>query len=207
MRTAMLFDAATLAGLADGTITLAFRRWERARVKPGGRQHTAVGVVAFDAVDQVEPARISAAEARAAGYRDRPTLLEALDRRGEGPTWRIRLHLHGPDPRVALRDRADLDDAELGRLRARLSSLDAASTHGPWTIAVLELLAERPATRAAELAAAQGRETQPFKRDVRKLKNLGLTESLEIGYRLSPRGRAVLERLKPSRPAPPGPSG
>jgi ribosomal protein S19E (S16A) len=29
---------------------------------------------------------------------------------------------------------------------------------------------------------------------VRKLKELGLTESLEVGYRLSPRGRALLDR-------------
>jgi hypothetical protein len=28
-----------------------------------------------------------------------------------------------------------------------------------------------------------------------QLKELGLTESLEVGYRLSPRGRVVLERL------------
>ena len=41
-----------------------------------------------------------------------------------------------------------------------------------------------------------GREKPPFKRDVRKLKELGLTESLERGYRLSPRGRAVLERME-----------
>jgi ribosomal protein S19E (S16A) len=34
-----------------------------------------------------------------------------------------------------------------------------------------------------------------FKRRVRQLKELGLTESLEVGYRLSPRGRAVLEHL------------
>ena len=34
------------------------------------------------------------------------------------------------------------------------------------------------------------REIAPFKADVRKLKELGLTESLRIGYRLSPRGRA-----------------
>jgi hypothetical protein len=44
--------------------------------------------------------------------------------------------------------------------------------------------------RAPDLAARMGRETLPFKRDVRKLKELGLTESLEVGYRLSPRGRA-----------------
>ena len=46
--------------------------------------------------------------------------------------------------------------------------------------------------RAADLAAALGREKLPFKADVRKLKALGLTESLERGYRLSPRGRAWL---------------
>lgn len=52
--------------------------------------------------------------------------------------------------------------------------------------------AAQPATRAADLAAGFGRETAPFKLDVRKLKHLGLTESLEVGYRLSPRGEAHL---------------
>ncbi len=37
-------------------------------------------------------------------------------------------------------------------------------------------------------------ETAWFKTNVRKLKALGLTESLEVGYRLSPRGRAFLEK-------------
>jgi hypothetical protein len=50
-------------------------------------------------------------------------------------------------------------------------------------------------TAAGELATRVGREMLPFKADVRKLKELGLTESLEVGYRLSPRGRAVLTRL------------
>jgi hypothetical protein len=39
----------------------------------------------------------------------------------------------------------------------------------------------------------------PFKRRVRQLKELGLTESLEVGYRLSPRGRTVLARLVGNR--------
>ncbi len=56
----------------------------------------------------------------------------------------------------------------------------------------LRLIAERPAVRAADLAAAVGREKAPFKLDVRKLKNLGLTLSLDVGYRLSPRGEAYL---------------
>jgi hypothetical protein len=37
-------------------------------------------------------------------------------------------------------------------------------------------------------------ERLPFKANVRKLKALGLTESLDIGYRLSPRGEALLAR-------------
>ena len=58
-----------------------------------------------------------------------------------------------------------------------------------------ELISDQPEIRAADLAAGLGRERVPFKRDVRKLKELGLTESLESGYRLSPRGRALLGRL------------
>jgi hypothetical protein len=67
------------------------------------------------------------------------------------------------------------------------------SAAGPWTRTVLELIQSAPGTRAADLAKRLGRETLPFKRDVRKLKELGLTESLEVGYRLSPRGAALLE--------------
>ena len=57
------------------------------------------------------------------------------------------------------------------------------------------LIAERPFVRAPDLAAAMGRETLPFKEDLRKLKALGLTISHSPGYELSPRGRAQLERL------------
>ena len=78
---------------------------------------------------------------------------------------------------------------------ARLERLDRASSHGPWTMATLHLIRRRPHTRAPDLAAELGRERDPFKIDVRKLKNLGLTESLQVGYRISPRGRAVLATL------------
>ncbi|HET9558634.1 MAG TPA: hypothetical protein VFS70_15950, partial [Actinomycetota bacterium] len=80
-------------------------------------------------------------------------------------------------------------------LVARLARLDRASSHGPWTRATLELIASHPERRAGDLAAMVGREIQPFKTDVRKLKALGLTESLEVGYRLSPRGQALLAQL------------
>src|SRR5262249_50819577 len=109
------------------------------------------------------------------------------------PTYRVRFHAaDGADPRAELAADAALDAAEVEGIRARLARLDRASSHGAWTVDVLRTIAARPATRAADLAASCGRETQPFKLDVRKLKNLGLTLSLEVGYRLSPRGEAYL---------------
>ena len=60
---------------------------------------------------------------------------------------------------------------------------------------MLRLIAANPARRAPDLAELRGLETVVFKRDVRKLKELGLTESLDIGYRISPRGQALLVPL------------
>ena len=45
------------------------------------------------------------------------------------------------------------------------------------------------------LARQVGYERAVFKVKVRALKEMGLTESLEVGYRLSPRGHAVLRAL------------
>jgi hypothetical protein len=58
---------------------------------------------------------------------------------------------------------------------------------------VLRLIAANPGRRAPDLARRRGLDTRPFKIDVRTLKALGLTESLAVGYRLSPRGRAYLK--------------
>ncbi|MGH2813602.1 MAG: hypothetical protein ACRDLC_00450, partial [Actinomycetota bacterium] len=104
--------------------------------------------------------------------------------------------------REALRQADDLPEAEVAGLLARLGRLDRAARDGPWTHLTLRLIGDRPGVRAAELAAAAGRERHPFKTDVRKLKELGLTESLEVGYRLSARGRALLTRLGPPAPSP-----
>ena len=190
----MLFPPATLQGIADGTVTVAFRRWDRRRVRPGGRQRTPVGVIAFDTVEAVERTEINAVDARAAGFADLAELLGFVDRRASGTIYRIQLRVAGSDPRVALRE--SLPDApELREIERRLARLDRASRHGPWTRAVLRAIRDEPEVRAADLAAQFGREKLPFKLDVRKLKELGLTESLPRGYRLSPRGRAALEWL------------
>ena len=186
----MLFRQDVLRRIAEGDVTLAFRRWRRPTVKAGGTLRTRVGVLAIDSVEPVDEDQVTDAEARRAGAADREALLAGL--RAEGRLYRVELRLAGPDPRIALRERSEISAEERAEIDARLARLDAASRHGPWTAAVLEQIAERPATRAPDLAASFGRETAPFKADVRKLKELGLTESLLVGYRLSPRGRAYL---------------
>jgi hypothetical protein len=194
----VLFQRRFLDGIAAGRVTLAFRRWPRPRVRAGSRVRTAVGVVAIEAVERASARALTAADARRAGYASPAELRSELARFGRGTLWRIRVGFAGADPRVALRRRAALSATELDAVRARLDRLDRASPRGPWTRALLALIARRPGVRAADLAASVGRDTLPFKVDVRKLKELGLTESLDVGYRLSPRGRAALRRLSRS---------
>jgi hypothetical protein len=150
------------------------------------------------ALDRVDGCAITDAEARAAGEADREAVLARLRRREPDPLYRIVLRYAGADPRVALRE--DVAPEELAALAARLDAIDARSSRGPWTWTVLELIERRPATLAADLAAQLGRERRAFKADVRRLKELGLTESLERGYRLSPRGRALLGFNAAARP-------
>jgi hypothetical protein len=195
----VLFRRPSLDGIRAGEITLAFRRWDRPRARAGGRQRTVVGELAIDSVEPVERSAITAEDAARAGHSSLDELLGELDKRGTNPIWRIELHGAGEDPRRALREEANLSAADLAALQARLERFDAASRHGPWTRATLELIEALPETRAEDIAASIGREKLPFKRDVRKLKELGLTESLLVGYRLSPRGRVVLESLRAKR--------
>ncbi|MEQ8859409.1 MAG: hypothetical protein RIC56_12250 [Pseudomonadales bacterium] len=189
----MLIRRGDLERIVAGEVTLAFRRWRRATVKSGGTLTTALGVLAIDGVRPVDEQRISGADARRAGYPDRQALEQAL-RRGSGDVYRIELHPAGADPRLALRNKRP-DAAQLAELVARLERLDRASRTGPWTTRTLQLIAAGEAVRAADLAADLGQPKDAFKRNVRKLKNLGLTESLDVGYRLAPRGRALLGHL------------
>jgi acyl dehydratase len=187
----MLIRADVLELVRTGQVSLAFRRWRKPTVRAGGTLRTMVGVLAVDAVDRVTLKEITAADARLAGYPSLVALKSWLSSR-EGDIYRVSLRFAGEDPRIALRS-AEPSPAEVEEIQAKLRRMDERSTHGPWTLTVLRLIAENPGVRAPDLAASLGRETLPFKADVRKLKELGLTESLQVGYRLSPRGQAVVK--------------
>ena len=205
----MLFRLAILDGIRRGAVTVAFRRWKKPAVKVGGRLRTRAGVIEFTSVRPASARSITDADAKKAGYASADALRTEMarwarrapakpgDRRGtagaDGRLYRVTFKRVGEDPRVLLR-RKPLSPADRAAIDARLARLDAASSHGLWTLATLRAIAKYPGRRAPDLAASFGRETLPFKLDVRKLKELGLTESLAVGYRLSPRGRAYLKK-------------
>jgi hypothetical protein len=189
----VLWEARFWPLIADGSVTVTFRRWKRPQAVEGRRYRTPGGIVEVDRVTTVEPETISAGDARRAGYES--TAAVVADLRGDPslPVTRVAFHLvDEPDPRAELAASAELTSDEVVDIDRRLDRLDARSSHGAWTRVTLDAIAARPGTRAADLAASFRRETAPFKIDVRKLKNLGLTISLETGYRLSPRGAAYL---------------
>ena len=190
----MLIRQETLKRIAAGEVDTLFRRQKRATVKAGGTLRTQIGMLAIDTVERIEPEEVTEEDARRAGM-TRDEILKMLAAKVDGDCYRVRVHVAGEDPRIALREDAALDDEAVELLRARLDRLDRASPHGPWTRPVLRLIDERPFVRAPDLAASMGRDTHSFKEDVRKLKALGLTISHSPGYELSPRGHALLERL------------
>jgi len=190
----MLFKAAVLERIGRGEVTLAFRRWTKPTVKAGGTLRTAAGVLAIDSVEPVELAALSEADIRAAGYASR----EALegDLRPAGDLYRIAFHVAGEDPRENLRENDTLDADDMAALKARLERLDRDQ---PWTGSVLSMIAEKDGRTAAEMAERLGVEKLALKRKIRQLKELGLTESLVVGYRLSPRGHAFVKGVVKDR--------
>ncbi|MEM7454400.1 MAG: ASCH domain-containing protein [Planctomycetota bacterium] len=191
----MLINRRFLDGIKNGTVTLQFRKWKRPTVKTGGTLRTRIGVLAIDSVDQIEESSILQGDARRAGFDSREELMDSICKFREGNLYRIELSYSGEDPRISLRNKKELTPDEFESVRSRLVSMDQRSSIGPWTRKAMKLIGTWPARRAPELAELFGVDTKRFKTNVRKLKELGLTESLAVGYRLSPRGKTVCRKL------------
>ena len=190
----MLIKDEVVEKIRTGEITVLFRRWSRPGAKAGGPQMTQGGVVGVDSVEIVDEDGITDEDARKAGYSDRADLIEHLNYR-EDPIYRIGVRWVGEDPRIALRSSDDLNDDELVEIIIKLDKMDRTSKRGAWTRSYLEVIQSMPATYSGLLANYLGLSQAEFKPWVRKLKALGLTESLDVGYRLSPRGEKVLMAL------------
>ncbi len=194
----MLFDMRFREGIRSGEVTVTFRAWKRRMARPGAT-HRLFGdtLICVTAVDLVSLADVDDGDATRAGFTDRDALLAYL-RTGPGGD----LHDSAEVYRVAFTFAGDIEDApavvtegDVERALAKLAEMDRRSNHGPWTREALELVATMPATLAARLAAKAGCAVPKFKADVRRLKYMGLTRSLAVGYELTELGGRVRERL------------
>jgi DNA-binding MarR family transcriptional regulator len=198
----MLFKSRVLDGVKAGRITLAFRCWTKPTVRAGSTLRTPIGVLAIEGVEAIGPDDISGEDARRAGFDTREALLADLRKGRNGTLYRISFRVAGPDLRESLRQNDRLDADELASLLVQLAALDKNSRSGPWTGEALRLIGERDGKSAGEVAARLGIEKPNVKRKIRQLKELGLTESLQSGYRLSERGR-FLEQHRRGAASPP----
>jgi hypothetical protein len=200
----LLFQKRFHAGLVDGSITRTFRLWDKPHVKPLGRYRVhPIGVVEVVSVLRRPLRELTDRDAKAGGFVSREELLSYMAPVAKAPltedtlVFDVTLRHGGDGDRIplALEDALTKEDVEA--ITQRLAKLDRDT---PWTLEVLKLIERRPRVAASKLAASLGRETEPFKVDVRKLKKLGLTQSYEVGYEVSPRGQAWL-RARGSRRA------
>lgn len=200
----MQFEKRFKPGIRAGRITQSFRAWKRPQVKTGGRYRVhPVGMIQVDAIEHCRREAISSEDASKAGFESPEELFDYLDQKSDRksdrksdasqPLYRVVFHYAGAgeDERP---DTSPVDAADLDALRSRLMRMDRLSSRGDWTRQTLDLIEALPATRAADLASRVRLDTQVFKTNVRKLKKLGLTLSLETGYELSARGRQLLRK-------------
>lgn len=192
----MLIKEHHLNGMRTGKITLAFRKWNRPTVKAGGTLLTKAGMLAIDAVDVVSERSITEAEAILSGFPSKAALLTELAKRPGNQLYRIRLHYAGEDPRIALRENSEVTGAEAAIILKKLQQMDARSIYGPWTKKVLSHIARHSGMKAGDMGVDLNMDKEWLKINIRKLKTLGLTESLHPGYRLSPRGEVLLAAFK-----------
>ncbi|HLL24990.1 MAG TPA: ASCH domain-containing protein, partial [Kofleriaceae bacterium] len=197
----LLFKKPFWEGLQSGSITVTFRRWQKPHVKPRGRYRChPIGVLEVDTIELVRVAAITAADAPRAGFPSRDALVAYLAELGplddDTEVYRVELHHGGDGDRVELALADELDTDDVATITAKLARMDK---DGAWTAKTLAMIGKHPRVAASKLAAKLGRETLPFKTDVRKLKKLGLTQSFEVGYEISPRGRAYLAATKKRR--------
>jgi len=190
----MLFSRDAVLGLADGSITLTFRTWTKPQAKVSGRYRTYGLLLEVLAMTRVDPRTINDTDARRAGSNTAEELRKKLGTFGAGGrVWRIEFRCLGPDDRIARRNDAALDPEKLAKLKTRLTRMDRS---GEWTRKTMRLIASHPGVVSTTLAKRMKMERPEFKIKVRKLKELGLTESLEVGYQLSPLGKALLRAIQ-----------
>jgi hypothetical protein len=198
-RRMLMFRREDRERVARGEITVTFRLWKRAKVSAGKRYRTPIGTLEIEDVRVIPAGAIARRDVRPSGCRDIAAIRELAGEHTHAVVtpdtllYRVQFRFVGGEPEQDV-PRAP-DDVDV---RERLARLDAKSTRGPWTLAVLRMIDAAPHVPARVLAAELDWERLDFKAHVRRLRRLGLTISHEIGYELSPAGNRYLASVESS---------
>jgi hypothetical protein len=191
----MLFKTRFHEGIRSGKIRCTVRIWQRPHVKVGGRYALGGGAIVVDKIYETQLDDITPALARRCGFESLVDLLKVA-KHGQGErVFIIDFHYDGKGGARPKAPTGVVSAEGIAELIGRLEAMDRRSRSGPWTQSTLRAIEARPGVLAAKLARALGRPRDEFKRDVRKLKVLGLTVSLEIGYRLTPTGESLVAAI------------
>ena len=134
---------------------------------------------------------LSIEDAVRSGFADSDELIEILEPASDRLLYRIKFVGHRKKLEV---NRNAATGRELIKLQSALELRDKNSKVGPWTRDTIIAICKNPGLSSTKLALILGREKAALKQDVRKLKKLGLTISLETGYELSERGKSWLKQ-------------
>lgn len=186
----MILTSAIAHGVASGEVTVAFRQWPKPRVAEGSTFRTVAGVVQVGTVEAVDVGTITEGDAHAVGFTSVKELTGTFRGDEDDPVFRIGLTWVGPDGRDGLAQDAELSEQDVADIGALLDKLDA---HTPWARTTLRRIAAEPGIPSVQLAEELAMDKDSLKRRIRKLKERGLTRSLQVGYDISPRGRAFLD--------------
>jgi hypothetical protein len=190
----MLFKEVHLKGIQGGTISLAFRKWDKASVKKGTLLKTPIGLVEIVDITTMDEDKITANDVLNAGFESKGKLLQSLRQNHSANIYKIEVRYHSADPRIELREQ-NLTNEKYAVLKEKLMRLDKYSKQGDWTRTVLLIIKDNPHLHTIGIARLTGFEKEWLKLNIRKLKNLGLTISHNVGYELSPLGKTFVGKL------------
>ena len=185
----MMFKHRFHDAIMAGEITRTYRRWKRPQVVAGNHYKLgANGYIEVTTFTEVpDGAKLNLAST---GLEADDPLVTGLGS-GQGNLYCIEFRYAGAQPQLEPDRGVPASDEDLEALHRKLEQKDARRER-PWTLQLLELINEHPGTGSKVLCQHMNCDQPALKQDVRKLKALGLTISLETGYKLSPRGRAYL---------------
>ena len=192
----MLFKTKFSALIKAQKIETAIRKWTRPTVKENGTLITAAGQIRIISVRRSNTTRS-------------PTKKSSKQVTQTARSWTMNLTAEVLAKFIEsnLSSKEKIPVSNYGRMRIfptlnwmpckkSWQALDARSKTKGWPLRILEAINKEPGLLAIQHAKKLGYEKMWFKLHVRKLKNLGLTISLERGYKISPRGKVFLESVK-----------